>query len=243
MTTAFLALWNDYPVALAEEYEAWHTFEHVPERLTSPGILSARRYASKGDGEVDRYFTLYELDDLDALQHPDYLDLVRNPTPWSAKMRANFSNVLRIPGECIASGGRGAGAYACVQAFSVGRSHASASCLQMGLLLQDLVSCGQALSYRIGLAEPNQRYEVFEQEPQTADRLIVVVLVESSSPGGLAQLQSTMTAAAQDVLRSAETLREGQFRLLVSFTAGEAPSNRSEIRAGEMLRSQFASNC
>ncbi|MFN7102623.1 MAG: hypothetical protein ACK4N1_08345, partial [Pseudorhizobium sp.] len=131
MTSAFLALWNDYPVTFADEYEAWHTFEHVPERLTSPGILSARRYGSQQDGQVYRYFTLYELDGLAALQHRDYLDLVRNPTPWSKKMRQHFSNVLRIPGEYIASGGRGTGAYASVQAFSVGRSHASAACAQM----------------------------------------------------------------------------------------------------------------
>ncbi|MFN7024179.1 MAG: hypothetical protein ACK4QP_06600 [Pseudorhizobium sp.] len=240
MTTAFLALWNDYPAAFADEYEAWHTFEHVPERLTSPGIHAARRYGSKGDGEVCRYFTLYELDHLDALQHPHYLDLVRNPTPWSKKMRGHFSNVLRIPGDYIASGGRGTGAYAFVQAFSIGRSHAGAACLQLGLSLHDLVSCGQVLAYRIGLAEPNQPYEVFEQEPQTdADRLVAVVLVESSDRRGLEQIQPTLAAVARDVLRPAEQLRDGHFKLLVGFPAEEAPNNRSEIMAGEMLRSRF----
>ncbi len=37
MSPAILALWNDYPATMAEEYEAWHTFEHVPERL--PALL------------------------------------------------------------------------------------------------------------------------------------------------------------------------------------------------------------
>jgi hypothetical protein len=46
MSNAILALWNDYPAAMAEEYEAWHTFEHVPERLTVPGMRAARRYIS-----------------------------------------------------------------------------------------------------------------------------------------------------------------------------------------------------
>lgn len=240
MTPAFLALWNDYPAALVDEYEAWHTFEHVPERQTSPGFRAARRYRSEGDGEVHSYFTLYELDNLDALQHPDYLDLVHNPTPWSKKMREHFSNVLRIPGEYIASGGRGTGAYAFVEAFSIGRSHAGAACLQLGMSLHDMVSCGHVLAYRIGLAEPNQPYEVFEQEPQTdADRLVAVVLVESSGRRGLERIRSAVAAAARDVLRPAQQLRDGHFKLLVSFSAEEAPNNRSQIMAGKMLRSRF----
>jgi hypothetical protein len=51
MAPAILALWNDYPSGLAEEYEAWHTFEHVPERLTVPGMRAARRYVSSANSE------------------------------------------------------------------------------------------------------------------------------------------------------------------------------------------------
>ncbi|EKF60331.1 hypothetical protein QWE_06981 [Agrobacterium albertimagni AOL15] len=239
MTKAFLALWNDFPTTLREEYETWHTFEHVPERLTPPGIRAARRYAAFGTVS-DRYFTLYELDDTAALEHPDYLDLVRCPTPWSLKMREHFSNVLRIPAECIASGGRGIGSHMLVKAYSVDRSHADGSSNKLALVLQDLVSSGRILSYRIGLAEPNQKYEVFEQEPQPdTDMLNVVVLAESSSRGGLEQARPGIAVAANDILQPRANLREGLLELLVSFHDGEVPTNRSEIRASETMRSRF----
>lgn len=239
MTNAFLALWNDFPTTMREEYETWHTFEHVPERLTPPGIRAARRYAAYGTVS-DHYFTVYELDDTAALEHPGYLDLVRNPTPWSLKMRQHFSNVLRIPAECVASGGRGIGTHVLVQAHSVDRSHAGGSSTKLALVLQDLVSTGRVLSYRIGLAEPNQKYEVFEQEPQAdTDMLNVVVLAESSSRGGLEDVRPAIATAAKDMLRPQASLRDGLLELLVSFHDGEVPANRSQILASETMRSRF----
>ena len=41
--TAFLALWNDFDPARDEEYNCWHTFEHVPERVGIEGILTGQR--------------------------------------------------------------------------------------------------------------------------------------------------------------------------------------------------------
>lgn len=239
MSKAFLALWNDFPTAMREEYETWHTFEHVPERLTPPGIRAARRYAAFSAAS-DRYFTVYDLDDTAALEHPDYLDLVRHPTPWSSKMRLHFSNVLRIPAECVASGGRGTGTHVLVQAYSVNRSHAGGASAKLALVLRDLVSTGRMVSYRIGLAEPNQKYEVFEQEPQAdTDMLNVVLLAESSSRSGLEDIHPALATAAKDVLQPQATLRDGVMELLVSFRDVDAPSNRSEILATEEMRARF----
>ena len=42
--TAFLAIANTVEPAMQAEYEAWHTFEHVPERLTMPGFLGGKRF-------------------------------------------------------------------------------------------------------------------------------------------------------------------------------------------------------
>ena len=39
---AFLALWNDVASGREAEYERWHTFEHVPERVAVPGMRGAR---------------------------------------------------------------------------------------------------------------------------------------------------------------------------------------------------------
>jgi hypothetical protein len=93
---AALALWNDIHPARDAEYEHWHSTEHVPERVWSPGFLRATRYGL-GVGDGPKYFTLYELRTLDALGSPEYRDLVRHPTPWSASMRPAMSRFVRKP--------------------------------------------------------------------------------------------------------------------------------------------------
>ena len=40
--TGFLALWNDFDPEREAEYECWHTFEHVPERVGIPGFEQQR---------------------------------------------------------------------------------------------------------------------------------------------------------------------------------------------------------
>jgi hypothetical protein len=94
--TAALALWNDVERERDLEYERWHAIEHVPERVWVPGFLAATRYLNLFDAGP-RYFTLYELDTLDALGTPEYRDLVVSPTPWSASMRTAMSHFIRKP--------------------------------------------------------------------------------------------------------------------------------------------------
>src|SRR5947208_4152320 len=93
---ALLALWNDIRPQREAEYDRWHTREHVPERVAVSGMLGARRYVNRARNR-HRYFTLYELADLDVLDSAEYRDLLEHPTPWSASMRLDFANFLRVP--------------------------------------------------------------------------------------------------------------------------------------------------
>ncbi|MET3513827.1 hypothetical protein ABIC63_001598 [Pseudacidovorax sp. 1753] len=92
---AVLALWNDIDPALEAEYEDWHANEHVPERLTVPGILDARRYAAMAPATRPRYLTLYALAAAEVLDGPAYRHLLANPTPTSARMRPHLRHVAR----------------------------------------------------------------------------------------------------------------------------------------------------
>jgi hypothetical protein len=105
---AFLALWNGVQAAREPEYDRWHTLEHVPERVAVRGIHGARRYVDRSRAG-HRYFTLYEADDLAAFDSADYLDLVRNPTPWSASMRPDLLDLVRAPCSVAWSQGFGMG--------------------------------------------------------------------------------------------------------------------------------------
>lgn len=100
--TALLALWNDVDPALEAEYEAWHAGEHVPERLSVPGMLWACRY---GREAAPRYLTLYGLRDAAVLEGEAYQRLLREPTPMSRRMRPALRNVSRwVCGLVEASG-------------------------------------------------------------------------------------------------------------------------------------------
>lgn len=92
----FLALWNDTLPKKDNDYNEWHTTEHVPERLTVPGMLSAKRYRTCESVEFP-YFTFYEMNFLSVLESVEYKQLLINPTPWSQEMRRYFSHMLRIP--------------------------------------------------------------------------------------------------------------------------------------------------
>src|SRR4051812_21092537 len=91
---AFLALWNDIADNRVAEYDQWHSLEHVPERVSVTGFRGARRYVNR-DNASHRYFTLYEVEGLDAFDHPEYRDLIAAPTPWTLSMRPDFSNFVR----------------------------------------------------------------------------------------------------------------------------------------------------
>jgi hypothetical protein len=110
---ALLVLWNDVRRDREVEYDRWHTVEHVPERVAVPGFLGGRRYVDR-TRQRHRYFTLYELESLAALDTDEYRDLVANPTPWSASMRPDFANFVRVPASVVASDGDGIGAAVAV---------------------------------------------------------------------------------------------------------------------------------
>lgn len=93
--TALLALWNDVTPALDADYNAWHAQEHVPERLTVPGMLWARRYGAFWPQAGPRYLTLYGLRDAQVLQEDAYQRLLRAPTPMSASMRPHLCHLSR----------------------------------------------------------------------------------------------------------------------------------------------------
>ena len=240
--SAFLALWNDYPARLTDEYEAWHTYEHVPERLTTPGMLSARRYADF-DQPDNRYFTLYALEDLKVLDQPAYLDLIRRPTDWSLSMRRHFLNVLRVPANDFAGGGNGLGGGLIAQVYSVDRANAATGSSILATTLENLTATGRILGFRIGLAEPNQPYEVFEQTDITdADTLNVVILIEGTTRAALEVTYPSITEAASVALRPQRCLRDGLFSLLVNYQGVEFARSREVLAASHIFRSQFSHN-
>ena len=137
---AFLALWNDIARAREPEYDRWHTQEHVPERVSVTGFHGARRYVNRAR-EHHRYFTLYDVAALAVFEHPEYVDLVQHPTPWSASMRPDFANFLRATCEVAASKGDGIGAALAILCFQDAAARLPGDDVDAMLALPGVVAC------------------------------------------------------------------------------------------------------
>lgn len=153
---AFLALWNDFDPARDDEYNLWHTFEHVPERVGIEGFISGRRYVARERTEK-RYFTLYELDGLAALDGPEYRDVVDRPTEWSAAMRPSFRSFLRSPCETIITTGLGmGGAIATFRFGAAGAPDASSASAS----LQPFLEASGITAVHLGRVDTAARFPV-----------------------------------------------------------------------------------
>jgi hypothetical protein len=105
---AVLALWNGVEASQTQEYNAWHTREHVAERISVPGMIGARRYVKSG-GPLPDYLTLYAMNDTDVLRSDAYRSLLENPTAWSRAMRPHFHSFMRLCCRRLLSIGGGLG--------------------------------------------------------------------------------------------------------------------------------------
>jgi hypothetical protein len=82
------------PADAEDEFNAWYDEEHVPDRLTVPGILNGRRYrAAEANGP--RYLACYDLEDVSTLRRPEYLRLREEQSPRERDMMARIPFVDR----------------------------------------------------------------------------------------------------------------------------------------------------
>ncbi|MEQ3553822.1 hypothetical protein WIS52_25385 [Pseudonocardia nematodicida] len=88
-----IAIWNDIDTDFDDEFNEWHTREHMPERVSIPGFLRGRRYEAI-DADI-AYFTYYELAGPEVLTGGDYRAKLDAPTDWSLKATQRFRNNIR----------------------------------------------------------------------------------------------------------------------------------------------------
>jgi hypothetical protein len=105
---AFLAIWHDIEAGGEREYEAWHTREHMPERVGIAGFEAGRRFVDR-ERDLHRYFTLYETATLAVLASDAYRARLDAPTRWTRRVQPTFTNFVRAACGTISSEGRGTG--------------------------------------------------------------------------------------------------------------------------------------
>jgi hypothetical protein len=104
---AAMLLSFDVAAEAIAEHDAWHTHEHLPERLAIPGFLRGSRWVALAG--QPRYFVMYEVATLGTLTSAAYRERLNNPTPWTSKMMAHYRNMRRAFCTVTGSFGHGIG--------------------------------------------------------------------------------------------------------------------------------------
>ena len=79
-----LMVYSDVGAEHEEEYNRWYNEEHIPERLSIPGVLNAARYEAVLGGP--RYLACYELESADTWHSDAWQKWLKEPTEWSKRM-------------------------------------------------------------------------------------------------------------------------------------------------------------
>jgi len=212
---AFLALWNDLAHGREAEYDTWHTREHLPERVAAPGFLGGRRYAASAH-PTHRWFTLYDVERLDAFETPAYRDLLRSPTAWSASMRPDFRNFLRVPCTRLGAAGFGFGA-----ALAVLRLPDEAALPALGEAAHAHGVVAARLGRRADQAPAANGFRPGTGGSGTDERFVTVLLVEALDRA--AAERALLAAAARFLPAGAVPLDHGGvYDLAFVFPGGDA---------------------
>jgi len=102
-----LAVWNDVDPGHEAEYHRWYWQQHLPERLSIPGFMSAYRYQAVEASP--KFFTWYFVRDIEVLRSPHYLERLSNPTDWTQRVMPWFRNMTRCACRLTTDLGRGIG--------------------------------------------------------------------------------------------------------------------------------------
>ena len=102
-----LAVWNDVDPTHEMEYHRWYWEQHLPERLSVPGFLSAYRYQALAGSP--KFFTWYFVRNVEVLRSPRYLERLANPTEWTQRVMPWFRNMTRCACRLTVDVGRGIG--------------------------------------------------------------------------------------------------------------------------------------
>jgi len=91
------------------EHDDWHTHEHMIERVAIPGFCRGLRYRSLTEGP--RVCVIYQVEALETLASPAYLERLNNPTPWTTSSMPLIAGMNRTLCRVASTHGHGTGGY------------------------------------------------------------------------------------------------------------------------------------
>jgi len=198
---AFLGIWHNLQAGTERDFDRWHTYEHMPERVGVPGFRVARRYMN---WQLASHvcFTMYEGAHLETFRSPGYLARLNDPTPWSRRVGATQTDFVRGAFEVDTSLGSGVGGALGTFRISFSEGERESGLQILRPACQDLRDLHGVVSVHLGVAKQEitgVRTKEMEIRPSTTAENAVdtVVLLETI---GLEELQAIL-GEAEDCLR------------------------------------------
>jgi len=193
--TGFMVIWHDIHAEGEADYNAWHTREHMPERLGVPGFERGRRGVD-WNLKKHRYFTLYEARTVDVFGSEGYRARLNSPSAWTHRTMPYFSNMARSACRTAVSLGKGVGgAMATIRLTLPGAGAKAGLSASSHDLAAKILPLAGVSSVHVGLAESavtNVKTNESALRTGTAEELFdAVVLVDGI---GRRELERVMPA-------------------------------------------------
>jgi len=102
-----LAIWHDLEPSREDDFQEWHTREHMIERLSVPGFLRGCRYIAVESSPL--VFNFYITESPEVLTSAAYFERLNHPTEWTRRVTPTMHKVSRSAGRVVASVGMGQG--------------------------------------------------------------------------------------------------------------------------------------
>ena len=107
-----LVNWGGIVASKENEYNQWHSIEHMPERISLTGFLRAcRAVGLSGTNLNHKYFMMYEAERKEVFTSKKYLERLNNPTKWTKDILSNYISPSRTICSVIASKSVGFGGF------------------------------------------------------------------------------------------------------------------------------------
>jgi hypothetical protein len=111
MAKGILAVAFDFASTNADEFHDWYDLEHLPERQAIAGFGRCERWL--GTDEPQYAAATYDLETIGVLKSPTYMAVgYENSSPWTKRVVAQCTQLLRFEGEQLTPGGADAPANA-----------------------------------------------------------------------------------------------------------------------------------
>jgi hypothetical protein len=214
---AILAVWNEVEPDAEDDFNAWYSREHIPERLMVPGLNRGRRY--RAEAGSPRYMAFYEATSMDVLTKGAYRLQLDNPTAWTQRIMPRFRFMRRGLCDVAGSVGDGIGGAAAVVHLTPDDAPRLRHWITETLLpeMHALPDVAAVHLWTLAPGEPTSPTAALSQRAEAEGPLGWVVVVETMEVAGADAIAEAIVGRDPKAHGAADVRRYPSYRLLYAL--------------------------